>query len=213
VFDAPNSLTTCTRRNRSTTPQQALTLANDQAFFELAEGLADRLLREVPADYLYEGEGPGATRTPVYANVAHLDFKRINMVIAIAALGFCLGYVGLMPRQRLRSTHTDSIEYAMLLVMMTIFSPISWFYYGVWLLYPYIVAISFLFESEPSRRAKKVALIWLATCVLLLNFVYPWVWIRPVRAIGLAFFGYVLLLAGLGWLLWRARRAAVDAAA
>jgi hypothetical protein len=50
AFDAPDSLTTCTRRNRSTTPQQALTLANDEAFFELAGGLADRVLREAPAD-------------------------------------------------------------------------------------------------------------------------------------------------------------------
>jgi hypothetical protein len=48
AFDAPDSLTACTRRNRSTTPQQALTLANDEAFVELAEGLADRVLREAP---------------------------------------------------------------------------------------------------------------------------------------------------------------------
>src|SRR5439155_8601499 len=48
VFDAPDSTTTCTRRNRSNTPLQALTLLNDQAFFELAQGLAARVLREAP---------------------------------------------------------------------------------------------------------------------------------------------------------------------
>jgi hypothetical protein len=46
VFDAPESTTTCTRRNRSNTPLQALTLLNDQAFFEFAQGLAARVLRE-----------------------------------------------------------------------------------------------------------------------------------------------------------------------
>jgi mono/diheme cytochrome c family protein len=46
VFDAPESTTACTRRNRSNTPLQALTLLNDQAFFEFAQGLAARVLKE-----------------------------------------------------------------------------------------------------------------------------------------------------------------------
>src|SRR5262249_27744179 len=50
VFDAPESTTSCTRRNRSNTPLQALTLLNDQAFYEFAQGLAARVLREGPAD-------------------------------------------------------------------------------------------------------------------------------------------------------------------
>jgi hypothetical protein len=48
VFDAPDALSACTRRNRSNTPLQALTLLNDQAFFEFAQALAARVLREGP---------------------------------------------------------------------------------------------------------------------------------------------------------------------
>jgi hypothetical protein len=48
VFDAPDATSTCTRRNRSNTPLQALTLLNDQAFFEFARGLAGRILQESP---------------------------------------------------------------------------------------------------------------------------------------------------------------------
>ncbi len=40
VFDAPEGNATCTRRNRSNTPLQALTLLNDTAFFEFAQALA-----------------------------------------------------------------------------------------------------------------------------------------------------------------------------
>jgi Protein of unknown function (DUF1549)/Protein of unknown function (DUF1553)/Planctomycete cytochrome C len=46
VFDAPDSTSACTRRNRSDTPLQALTLLNDQAFFECAQGLGKRILNE-----------------------------------------------------------------------------------------------------------------------------------------------------------------------
>jgi hypothetical protein len=46
VFDAPDGLSTCTRRNRSNTPLQALTLLNDPAFFEAAQAMAKVIEKE-----------------------------------------------------------------------------------------------------------------------------------------------------------------------
>lgn len=50
VFDYPDPNSTCTRRNRSNTPLQALTLANDLAFVEFTRGVSSRLLSEPMSD-------------------------------------------------------------------------------------------------------------------------------------------------------------------
>jgi len=50
TFDAPDSNVTCTRRERSNTPLQALTLLNDSVFFECAQTLGKRLALESPRD-------------------------------------------------------------------------------------------------------------------------------------------------------------------
>lgn len=45
-FDAPGAGLSCTRRERTDTPLQALNLMNDPVFFEAAQGLAFRVMRE-----------------------------------------------------------------------------------------------------------------------------------------------------------------------
>jgi len=50
TFDAPDGNTFCTRRERSNTPPQALTLLNDPFFFECAAALGRRVVMEAETD-------------------------------------------------------------------------------------------------------------------------------------------------------------------
>ncbi len=50
TFDLPDTSQSCTVRERSNTPLQALNLLNDPTFLEAAKGLAIRVLREGPED-------------------------------------------------------------------------------------------------------------------------------------------------------------------
>lgn len=79
TFDSPDFQQVCTRRFRSNTPLQALTLANDPAFLEIAQGLAARLVREVP----------GAFSATLNARLQHafaLCFSRPPNATELAAL-------------------------------------------------------------------------------------------------------------------------------
>ncbi len=49
TFDVPDAVVACTRRARSNTPLQSLTLANDRAFYEMAQGFAAKLLAQPAA--------------------------------------------------------------------------------------------------------------------------------------------------------------------
>src|ERR1019366_2824218 len=50
-FDAPAASLACPRRERTNTPLQALNLMNDPVFFEAAQGLAYRIVREAPGGF------------------------------------------------------------------------------------------------------------------------------------------------------------------
>jgi hypothetical protein len=48
IFDTPTFNAVCTRRDRSNTPLQSLTMANSESMLELADRLGQRLVDEVP---------------------------------------------------------------------------------------------------------------------------------------------------------------------
>ncbi|MBL8234909.1 MAG: DUF1553 domain-containing protein, partial [Bryobacterales bacterium] len=74
LFDAPDATVTCTRRIRSNSPLQALTLLNDEAYFEFAEALSARLAKVEGDDAarLKQGFAYAVNRAPSDVEAARL---------------------------------------------------------------------------------------------------------------------------------------------
>ena len=162
-------------------------------------GTANRLLRHVEYDHKYE------PHEPVYANVADLDFNTVNRIILGCALALGLVFVTAMPRKNRRTRETDAMEFALLILLILVFTPLSFGYLFAWLLYPLTVAAQRIFAGTGSHR-------FLAACALgaiaLLALSIP---IRVLAQVyGNALFATLLLFAGLTVELWGVKRAAVS---
>jgi hypothetical protein len=107
-------------------PERGYTWKNQSIF-----GLANRLLRRVSVD-----EAPNP---PAYANVADLDFRTVNIVLIASALLLGFSFVVAMPRQR--TPGGDAREFAALLNLILIFTPLAFGYLFVWLMFPLALLI------------------------------------------------------------------------
>jgi hypothetical protein len=152
-------------------------------------GMANRLLRHKAAD-----EDP---RSNFYVNVVDLDFRATNAVILGIALGLCLFYITAMPRRSARTPQSDSIEYAMLLLMILVCSPYSFGYFFVWLLFPFAAVVHlWLAAPRPSPDSHRLAAVFGGAVLLLtLSLVEQ----RTAEAYGNFFLATLLLFATLGW--------------
>ncbi len=155
--------------------------------------LANRMLRPVPAD--------GEAKDPWSVSIADLDFRVVNGIIIASALGLCLFYVVVMPRTNRRTGQTDALETAMLLLLILAFSPLSFDYFYVWLLYPLTVALRLVLTAPKGSRDRKALEFWLIEVLGILALSIPFH--RTAQAYGNLFFAGMLLLAGFGITLWR----------
>ncbi len=128
-------------------PARGYTWKNQSIF-----GLANRLLRRVSVD-----EEPDP---PAYANLADLDFRTVNIVIIASALLLGFSFVAAMPRQR--APEGDAREFAALLSLILIFTPLAFGYLFVWLMFPLAILIKRSLEVPAS-------LIWLLIALALLT--------------------------------------------
>jgi glycosyl transferase family 87 len=112
--------------------------------------------------------------------------------------------------RRCRTGETDAIEFALLLLLMLIFTPLSFGYLFVWLLYPLTVVVQRLLAG-PASGGLLLACAGGGVALLALSVPFRVL----AQAYGNALFATLLLFAGLAIELWRMKCAAgsLDAAA
>ena len=83
TFDSPDSNTSCTRRDRSNTPLQALTMWNDPVFVECAQALAQVAANRAPTDarvsYIFRrclGRHPATAEQHILEELFHTQQRR-----------------------------------------------------------------------------------------------------------------------------------------
>ena len=161
-------------------------------------GVANRLLRHVEYDHKYE------PHEPVYANFADLDFRTVNRIILACALALGFAFVIVMPRSARRTPETDTIEFALLLLLILVFTPLSFGYLFAWLLYPLTVVMHRLVNASGSRAMLAG---FSGAAVFLLALTIPFR--VSAQTYGNTLFATLLLFAGLAVELWRLKRVAV----
>ena len=153
--------------------------------------VAHRLLRPVNAHRKQDQK--------LYVNIANVNFKYVTMVVVLVGTALCVFYIFCMPSYGERTNASDALEYAMLLLLILMFTPLAFTYFFVWLLYPLVVALCLVLKAPPGSLQRIAGCTWFFASVLFLTFTFPLPAFRPVQAAGSTVMACLLLLMGIGW--------------
>jgi hypothetical protein len=155
--------------------------------------VTNRLLRHVDAD------AASAPHTPIYVNLADLKFRTVNAIIISVALALGILFIAVMPQRGMRTAESDTIEFALLLLIMLMITPLSFGYFFSWLMLPFAVI------TQRVLAGKGWALLWWsvpAVAILALALPFP----RGAQLYGNTFFATLLLFLALAVELLRCKR-------
>ena len=147
-------------------------------------GVSNRLLRHVDAD------AASAPHQPVYVNFADLKFPIVNAIVISVALALGILFIAAMPRRDMRTADSDAIEFALLLLLMLMITPLSFGYFYSWLILPFAVITQRALVEKVSS-----VLWWCAPALALLAVGIPFP--RSAQLYGNTFFATLLLFVGL----------------
>jgi Glycosyltransferase family 87 len=156
-------------------------------------GVTNRLLRHVDAD------AASAPHTPIYVNLADLKFRTVNAIIIGVALALGILFITVMPQRGMRTAESDAIEFALLLLIMLMITPLSFGYFFSWFMLPFAVI------TQRVLAGKGWALLWWsvpAVAILALALPFP----RGAQLYGNTFFATLLLFLALAVELLRCKR-------
>jgi Glycosyltransferase family 87 len=156
-------------------------------------GVSNRLLRRVDAD------AASAPHQPVYVNFADLKFSAVNAIIVCIALALGILFITAMPRRELRTAESDAIEFALLVLLMLMITPLSFGYFYSWLMLPFAVV------TQRVLTGKGLGILsWSLPALALLALGIPLP--RGAQLYGNTFFATLLLFIGLSIELLRCKQ-------
>ena len=81
-------------------------------------------------------DAESALRNAWRVNIADLNFRTVTVVTVAVMLAICLFVVAVLPAKNRQTPQTDAIEFALVTLLTVVFSPLSFNYAYVWLMYP-----------------------------------------------------------------------------
>jgi hypothetical protein len=157
-------------------------------------GVANRWLRRVDI------EDTTLPDRPVYVNVTGLKFATVNAIIAAITVALGIAFLAVTPSKNMRTPETDAIEFSLLLLLMLMLTPLSYFYLFAWLILPSAVI------TQRVLAGGKTILWWGIAAYAAFSFALPFG--RFAQAYGNFFVGALILFLGLSIELWRDKRRA-----
>ncbi|HXQ16278.1 MAG TPA: glycosyltransferase family 87 protein [Caulobacteraceae bacterium] len=145
-----------------------------------------------------EAEKPEAK--PLYVNVLDLTYNQANLVLAVVVGLVGLGFVASLPPQKRRTPGSDAAEYALLIALMTVASPLARAYYFVWLLFPFTLLV-YRATADPDARMRRVLTWALAASIGLFTAGVAIASPHILPALGNMFWATAILIGALVWLM------------
>jgi alpha-1,2-mannosyltransferase len=149
-------------------------------------------------DSLQDAES--ALRAAWRVNIADLNFRTVTVITLAAMLTLCLFILAVLPPRDRRTPQTDAIEFALVTLLTVIFSPLSFNYAYVWLIYPTTLALYLVHSELPGAPRHRLKVVWITAVILIPALAIP----MPLlaQAYGNLFVPAVLLIFGLGAMLY-----------
>jgi hypothetical protein len=137
-----------------------------------------------------------ALRNAWRINIVNLDFRTVTLITALAILAICLFVVAVLPAANRRTAETDALEYALVVLLTTMFSPLSFNYAYVWAFYPTTLALHRVLSEPRSAPRRRLKIAWIGAVLLIPAFAIPFP--QMAQAYGNLFVPALLLVLGLG---------------
>ena len=146
-------------------------------------------------DDVLQGAEP-ALRAAWRVNFVDLDFRAVTAITVAAILSLCLFVAAVLPRADRRTRQTDALEFALVTLLTVMFSPLSFNYAYVWLIYSDDGGLASSLERRPRPHPGTAKVAWIAAVLAIPALAIPFR--EAAQAYGNLFVPALLLLLGFG---------------